>query len=126
MNNNKQGGGWTDLQTVTHFRNALRGEMLMWCNSSPLDTFNQLNVSNNFNKTSIQLLLFHQSSRNDQKSDKKSNNRQFNMLVDVQKLYWSLKQRQMFTKSICCCNSMLLKLQHTMELMKHYISELPF
>jgi hypothetical protein len=26
--NNKQGAGWTYLQTVTHFRNALRGEVL--------------------------------------------------------------------------------------------------
>ena len=26
--NNRQGAGWRDLQTVTHFRNTLRGEVL--------------------------------------------------------------------------------------------------
>jgi hypothetical protein len=26
--NIKQGGGWTNLQTITHFRNALKGEVL--------------------------------------------------------------------------------------------------
>ncbi len=31
----KQGGGWTNLQTVTHFRNALRGEVLKWYNALP-------------------------------------------------------------------------------------------
>ncbi len=34
--NNKQGGGWTNLQTITHFRNALRGEVLKWYNALPL------------------------------------------------------------------------------------------
>ena len=33
---NKQGAGWTDLQTITHFRNALRGEVLKWYNALPL------------------------------------------------------------------------------------------
>jgi hypothetical protein len=28
--NNNQGGGWTNLHTITHFRNALRGEVLKW------------------------------------------------------------------------------------------------
>ena len=34
--NNKTGAGWTDPQTVTHFRNALRGEVLKWYNALPL------------------------------------------------------------------------------------------
>ena len=34
--NNRQGAGWTDLQTITHFRNALRGEVLKWYNALPL------------------------------------------------------------------------------------------
>jgi hypothetical protein len=34
--NNKQGSGWTDLRTVTHFRNVLRGEVLKWYNALPL------------------------------------------------------------------------------------------
>jgi hypothetical protein len=33
---NKQGRGWRDLQTVTHFRNASRGEVLKWYNALPL------------------------------------------------------------------------------------------
>ena len=32
--NNKQGGNWTDVQTLTHFRNALRGDMVSWYNSA--------------------------------------------------------------------------------------------
>jgi hypothetical protein len=31
--NNKQGGGWTNLQTVTHFRNALRVKVFKWYNA---------------------------------------------------------------------------------------------
>ena len=27
---NKTGGAWTDNQTLTHFRNALRGDMVCW------------------------------------------------------------------------------------------------
>ena len=27
---NKNGGNWTDIQTITHFRNALRGDMVSW------------------------------------------------------------------------------------------------
>ena len=27
---NKTGGNWTDIQTITHFRNALRGDMVSW------------------------------------------------------------------------------------------------
>jgi hypothetical protein len=41
--NNKQGGGWTNLQTSTHFRNDLRAEVLKWYNALPLphkDNFN--------------------------------------------------------------------------------------
>jgi hypothetical protein len=34
--NNKQGAGWTDIQTVTHFRNAIRVEILKWYNALPL------------------------------------------------------------------------------------------
>jgi hypothetical protein len=34
--NNKQGAGWTDIQTVIHFRNAIRGEVLKWYNALPL------------------------------------------------------------------------------------------
>jgi hypothetical protein len=34
--NYKYGGGRTNLQTVTHFRNALRGEVLKWYNALPL------------------------------------------------------------------------------------------
>ena len=41
--NNKQGGGWTDIQTVTHFRNALRGKALKWYNMLPLMDINNLN-----------------------------------------------------------------------------------
>jgi hypothetical protein len=28
--NYKQGAGWTELQTVTHFGNTLRGEVVKW------------------------------------------------------------------------------------------------
>jgi hypothetical protein len=41
--NNKQGPGWTDLQTVTHFRNTLRGEVLKWYNALPLLDIDNLN-----------------------------------------------------------------------------------
>ena len=41
--NNKQGGNWTDIQTVTHFRNALRGKALKWYNMLPLMEMNNLN-----------------------------------------------------------------------------------
>ena len=34
--NNAQGGNWTDIQTITHFRNALRGKALIWYNALPL------------------------------------------------------------------------------------------
>jgi hypothetical protein len=34
--NNKQGAGWTDIQTVTYFINAIRGEVLKWYNALPL------------------------------------------------------------------------------------------
>ena len=27
---NKTGGNWSDIQTITHFRNALRGDMVSW------------------------------------------------------------------------------------------------
>ena len=30
---NKTGGNWTDVQTLTHFRNALRGDMVGWYTS---------------------------------------------------------------------------------------------
>jgi hypothetical protein len=33
---NKQGGGWTDLQTVTHFRNVLGGQVLKQHQALPL------------------------------------------------------------------------------------------
>jgi hypothetical protein len=32
----KQRAEWTDLQTVIHFRNALRGEVRKWYNALPL------------------------------------------------------------------------------------------
>ena len=35
--NNKEGAGWTDAQTVTHFRNALKGSVVEWFNT--LDQF---------------------------------------------------------------------------------------
>ena len=39
--NNKQEGGWTDLQTVIHFINALKCEVLKWYNPFPLlDVYN--------------------------------------------------------------------------------------
>ena len=41
--NNKQEGGWTDLQTVTHFRKALRGQVLKWYNMLPLMDIDNLN-----------------------------------------------------------------------------------
>jgi hypothetical protein len=41
--NNKQGGGWTNLQTITHFRNALRGELLKWYNALLLLDIDNLN-----------------------------------------------------------------------------------
>ena len=31
--NNKRGGGWTDENTITYFRNALRGPMVPWYES---------------------------------------------------------------------------------------------
>jgi hypothetical protein len=34
--NNKQGARWTDLHTVTHFRNALRGVVLKCYNALPI------------------------------------------------------------------------------------------
>ncbi len=40
---NKQGVGWTNLQTVTHFRNALRGGVLKWYNALPLLDIDNLN-----------------------------------------------------------------------------------
>ena len=40
--NNKQGGNWTDVQTITHFRNALRGKALKWYNMLPLMELNNL------------------------------------------------------------------------------------
>ena len=33
---NRTGGGWTDAQTLTHFRNALRGDMIAWYNGLTL------------------------------------------------------------------------------------------
>ena len=41
--NNKQGGNWTDVQTITHFRNALRGKALKWYNGLPLMKIDNLN-----------------------------------------------------------------------------------
>ncbi len=40
---NKQGGGWTNLQTVAHFRNALSGEVLKRHNVLPLLDVDNLN-----------------------------------------------------------------------------------
>ena len=40
--NNRRGAGWTDLQTITHFRNALRREVLKWYNALPLMDINNL------------------------------------------------------------------------------------
>jgi hypothetical protein len=51
--NNKQIAGWTVLQTVTHFRNALRGEVLKWYNALSLlhiDNLNWDNVKTQFEK----------------------------------------------------------------------------
>jgi hypothetical protein len=48
---NKQGGGWTELQTVTHFRNAFREKSLKWYNTLSLrdvDNLNWKNVINQF------------------------------------------------------------------------------
>ncbi len=48
---NKQGGGWTDLQIMTHFRNALRDKVLRWFNVLPLLDVNNLDckiVKNQF------------------------------------------------------------------------------
>jgi hypothetical protein len=42
--NNKQGGGWTDLQTVTHFRSVLRGEVFKWYTALPLLNVDSLNL----------------------------------------------------------------------------------
>jgi hypothetical protein len=44
--NNKQGGGWTDLQTLTHLRNALRGEVSKWHNALSLLDVDNLNWEN--------------------------------------------------------------------------------
>jgi hypothetical protein len=41
--NNKQGGGWTNLQTATHFKNALRDEVLKWYNALNLLKEDNLN-----------------------------------------------------------------------------------
>jgi hypothetical protein len=41
--NNKQGGGCANLQTVTHFRNALRREVLKWYNALLLLDVENLN-----------------------------------------------------------------------------------
>jgi hypothetical protein len=51
--NNKQGAGWADLQTVTHFKNAIRGEMPKWYNALPLLDIDNLNwdiLRNQFEK----------------------------------------------------------------------------
>jgi hypothetical protein len=51
--NNKQGAGWTNLQTVTHFRNTLRGEVLKRYNALPLldiDSLNWDSVKTHFEK----------------------------------------------------------------------------
>ena len=44
--NNKQEAGWTDIQTVTHFRNAIRGEVLKWYNAQPLVDVDNLEWEN--------------------------------------------------------------------------------
>jgi hypothetical protein len=41
--NNEKGSGWTNLQTETHFRNALRDEVLKWYNALPLLDVDNLN-----------------------------------------------------------------------------------
>jgi hypothetical protein len=41
--NYKQGGGLLNLQTVTHFRNALRGKVLKWYNALLLLDVESLN-----------------------------------------------------------------------------------
>jgi hypothetical protein len=41
--NSKQGGGWTNSQTITHFRNALIGEVLKWYNTLPFFDIDSLN-----------------------------------------------------------------------------------
>ena len=33
VQNNKRGGTWTDVQAITYFRNALRGDMVQWYDS---------------------------------------------------------------------------------------------
>jgi hypothetical protein len=51
--NNKQGAGWTNLQTVTNFRKTLRGEVLKWYNALPLlgiDDLNWVSVKTQFEK----------------------------------------------------------------------------
>jgi hypothetical protein len=45
--NHKQEDGGTDLQTVTYFRKALRGEVLIWYNAVPLMDVDNL-IWNNF------------------------------------------------------------------------------
>ncbi len=40
----KQGGNWTDVQTITHFRNTLRGKALKWYNMLPLMEINNLKL----------------------------------------------------------------------------------
>jgi hypothetical protein len=42
--NSKKGGGWKNLQTITQFRNALKGEVLKWYNALPLIDVDNLNL----------------------------------------------------------------------------------
>ena len=48
---NKTGGNWTDVQTLTHFRNALRGDMVGWYTS--ITVFDDTVLTWDFLKTKI-------------------------------------------------------------------------
>jgi hypothetical protein len=75
--NNKQGDGWTNLQTATCFKNALRGEVFKRNNAQSLLDVNNLSwdiVKPNLNKIIEQPLPSLQQFRNYQKLNRKTFN----------------------------------------------------
>ena len=73
--NNKQGAGWTNIQTVTHFRNALKGEVLKWFNALPplnTDNLNWKVVNTQFEQDFRASHLVSSVIKKYQKSDKKT------------------------------------------------------
>ncbi len=66
----QEGSGWTDLQTETHFRNALKGEVLKWFNALP--TLNWKVVNTQFEQDFRASHIVSSVIKKYQKSDKKT------------------------------------------------------